>query len=552
MIDPDAPPSDTLELGRPASGGGGRAHRVLQRLDHHAGGRGHHPARGQSLRGPSRGLSRHAPDRRPGGRADRRRQRYPAPAAGRRGSRRHPRDRRPAHSCPGDAPLGTRAGVLGRRAGDAEPRTDCWRSGSDGGASATWRRPAPASRPARSGPRCCSPPGAPTTGSRAFRSSSVPRSTSGPASARRSSSTCAASCARPAVTRGWPTSATRPRASSATTASGSRDRSTASSAPSRITRCRWRDRVGLVSPAAGLPRLLRSPRLRRRPLWAQATRSLRLEVSRRRDEERSVRATDPWSLFRNSDYAGGPIRRSTTGTTSRPAPRWTSTPGTSATCRAPAGSSAPASSIPAPDDVAPVALPELVRPPVPLGRRYEFYRLLLDFRRYTRITPYLRVNGRLRADGWVDGDRLPVQRRVSMGGTGHSPRVRLPHLRLRTTATSSDPAETALCDRVDQRAGGGPDPGRAQSRFSGRRPGERRKPLHRHRGSGPRAAERRRQGLARGHGPGQVPVNRIPSFDEWKVDVGLGLDAGEIGAYIAKGISEGESVKFLVRLQRRF
>jgi hypothetical protein len=36
-------------------------------------------------------------------------------------------------------------------------------------------------------------------------------------------------------------------------------------------------------------------------LWAQLTRSLRLEVSRRRDEERSVRATDPWSLFRNSD-----------------------------------------------------------------------------------------------------------------------------------------------------------------------------------------------------------------------------------------------------------
>jgi hypothetical protein len=39
---------------------------------------------------------------------------------------------------------------------------------------------------------------------------------------------------------------------------------------------------------------------------------------------------------------------------------------------------------------------------------------------------------------------------------------------------------------------------------------------------------------------------------EWKVDVGIGLDAGEIGAYIAKAISDDESVKFLVRLQRRF
>ena len=60
------------------------------------------------------------------------------------------------------------------------------------------------------------------------------------------------------------------------------------------------------------------------------------------------------------------------------------------------------------------------------------------------------------------------------------------------------------------------------------------------------------KGWLAGSGPGQVPANRIPSFDEWKVDVGLGIDAGEIGAYIAKGISEGESVKFTVRLQRRF
>ena len=60
------------------------------------------------------------------------------------------------------------------------------------------------------------------------------------------------------------------------------------------------------------------------------------------------------------------------------------------------------------------------------------------------------------------------------------------------------------------------------------------------------------KGWLAGSGPGQVPVNRIPSFDEWKVDVGIGLDAGEIGAYLAKGVSEGESVKFLVRLQRRF
>jgi hypothetical protein len=55
-----------------------------------------------------------------------------------------------------------------------------------------------------------------------------------------------------------------------------------------------------------------------------------------------------------------------------------------------------------------------------------------------------------------------------------------------------------------------------------------------------------------GEGPGQVPVNRIPVLKEWALDLGVGLDAGEIGAYLAKSISEGESVKFIVRLQRRF
>jgi hypothetical protein len=49
-----------------------------------------------------------------------------------------------------------------------------------------------------------------------------------------------------------------------------------------------------------------------------------------------------------------------------------------------------------------------------------------------------------------------------------------------------------------------------------------------------------------------VPSNRLPSFHEWVKDVGVGLDAGQIGAYLAKSLSQGEPVRFLVRLQRRF
>jgi hypothetical protein len=32
----------------------------------------------------------------------------------------------------------------------------------------------------------------------------------------------------------------------------------------------------------------------------------------------------------------------------------------------------------------------------------------------------------------------------------------------------------------------------------------------------------------------------------------VGLDAGQIGLYLAKSLSEGEPVRLLVRLQRRF
>jgi hypothetical protein len=55
-----------------------------------------------------------------------------------------------------------------------------------------------------------------------------------------------------------------------------------------------------------------------------------------------------------------------------------------------------------------------------------------------------------------------------------------------------------------------------------------------------------------GGGPGQVPVNRFPALNEWALDVGVGLDAGEFGAYLAKSVSGGEPIKFIVRLQRRF
>ena len=55
-----------------------------------------------------------------------------------------------------------------------------------------------------------------------------------------------------------------------------------------------------------------------------------------------------------------------------------------------------------------------------------------------------------------------------------------------------------------------------------------------------------------GDGPGRVPNNRIPSLDEWKADLGVGADAGWIGVYLAKAVTDGEPVRFFIRLERRF
>jgi hypothetical protein len=285
--------------------------------------------------------------------------------------------------------------------------------------------------------------------------------------------------------------------------------------------------------------------------YVQPTRPLRLEFSLGRDAERSVRATDPWSLFRNSDRwrrnplvddghyftTGLQLEYDTRNQRDRPTTGWmirsryehlTS------------------------DDIAPVALPPVVRPNPPTGGGYATDRLLLDVRRYSRLTPGLLINARLRADGWLAGGRLPVQRRVSLGGPDPLPGF---DFRAYTCAPRgfTDPALPALCDRsilaqVEVRTRLGlnlgyrlPDrDGHGSGRFLGIEEAD----LVLFTDAG--------KAWLAGSGPGQVPVARIPALKEWAADLGVGIDAGEIGAYLAKSISTGESVKFVVRLQRRF
>jgi hypothetical protein len=285
--------------------------------------------------------------------------------------------------------------------------------------------------------------------------------------------------------------------------------------------------------------------------YVQATPALRFEVSLSRDAERSVRATDPWSLFRNSDQwrrnplvddghyfiTGVVAEFDTRNDPERPSTGWM------IRSRFEHATS---------DDIAPVALPPVVRPSPPTGGGYGTDRLSLDVRRYSRLTPALRVNARLRADGWIAGDRLPLQRRVSLGGPDLLPGF---DFRAFTCAEQgfSPPGDPALCDRmivtqVEVRTRVGLNLGYRLPSQESTRPG---------RFIGIEEADlvlfsdAGKAWLA-GDGPGQVPVNRLPVLSEWALDLGIGLDAGEVGAYLAKSLSSGESVKFVVRLQRRF
>ncbi len=284
--------------------------------------------------------------------------------------------------------------------------------------------------------------------------------------------------------------------------------------------------------------------------WVQPTRTLRVQLSLRRDHESSVRAADPWSLLRNSDrWRRNPLiddgHYFTTGVQvdlDTRNDRDRSTTGWLLRARYEHSTS---------DDIAPLALPETIRPPISTGGGYAFDRLTLDLRRYSRLSPSLRVNARVRADGWIGGDRMPVQRRVSLGGPDLLPGY---GFRAFTCAPRRfvDPSDPALCDRsiaaqLEVRTRLGLNLGyRARDREGGAG-----------RFIGIEEADLVILGDAgkawlAGDGPGQVPANRIPSLHEWKSDVGVGLDAGQIGAYLAKSLSQGEPVRFIVRLQRRF
>jgi hypothetical protein len=284
--------------------------------------------------------------------------------------------------------------------------------------------------------------------------------------------------------------------------------------------------------------------------YAFVTRHLRLDASLRYEKQGSLRANDPWSLFRNESrwrpnplVDDGHFTSATLGfevdsrnSRSEPSSGWWLR-----------GSVEHSTS----NDVAPLALPTTVRAQIPTTG-YGFSRFALDARRYERLSPEMRVNLRLWAGGWLAGDPLPVQRRLSLGGLDLLPGYPFRALDC-APAGFADPSDPALCDRaiVTQ--------------------AEVRHHLGLRLGTTVRDRDRREfdrfvgirdpdlvlfadAGTAwlAGIGPSRVASDRIPSLDTWKADAGIGFDAGGASVYLVKALTDGEPVRVFLRLARRF
>jgi len=205
--------------------------------------------------------------------------------------------------------------------------------------------------------------------------------------------------------------------------------------------------------------------------------------------------------------------------------------------------------------------PATVRDSIPTGggARYSYGRLFLDLRRYARVSPSGRVNIRLVAGGWLGGDPLPVQRRLSLGGPDPLPGYAFRRVGCNTLIvdTAFAGTEVAACDRVIA----------VQAEYRGHmslrwvynprdddEELEEGHPLTKFwlEGLDLVVFGNAGQGWLVGTGPGRVPAGSIPNLSGWIADLGLGIDWGGFGLYAAKAVTVGEPIRFTLRLDHRF
>lgn len=196
-----------------------------------------------------------------------------------------------------------------------------------------------------------------------------------------------------------------------------------------------------------------------------------------------------------------------------------------------------------------------VQNPVPAGtasapQAIQYGRVFFDLRRYNRVSPRTQLNGRLVAGGWVSGDELPLERKLSVTGPGV-----LPGYSFREAigdggdvmqcvgAGVLPSANPVMCDRVVV--------GQLELRTQlASRPFDVFNiPALRLRSVGFTASPVGVLFIDAGRGWRTT----LPWPTAYKSDVGAGLDLGLIGVYVAKAMSDpSEPLRFFMRINRRF
>jgi hypothetical protein len=197
------------------------------------------------------------------------------------------------------------------------------------------------------------------------------------------------------------------------------------------------------------------------------------------------------------------------------------------------------------------------------GDQVDYVRGFVDARSYHVLSPSGQISFRVVGGGWVRGDELPLQRRLSVEGPSALPgfdfRDFTTNFDTGTCSVGMPTGRPAECDRIAL----------AQVEYRGSLKidiGDWREDAGRYFGARSEASwvmffdagrgwmvDEMAAPDAEGDGETTFSHNEIPALNTFRSDVGLGFDFGGIGVYAAKSISNpDEPVNFFLRLQRRF
>ena len=184
-----------------------------------------------------------------------------------------------------------------------------------------------------------------------------------------------------------------------------------------------------------------------------------------------------------------------------------------------------------------------------------YHRAFVDLRRYNRVAPNAQLNLRLVFGGWMSGDPLPLQRRLSIDGPGTVPGFDFRSTGGRDVGTCSEgtapTGRPAQCERV------------ALTQL------EYRNDLHVSLSHGRGAARRTRfradgqwvffADAGRGwlvNAPGSalnIGRHDFPPLSSYRTDIGAGLSFEHLGVYLAKALSvPNEPLNVFLRVRHRF